>query len=92
MLQGGLIVARIQFDVIKMLVKKLLVGHNGSISCPIFRWGNFILAVFPILYEKNLLFMMGKDFVQITLWYTKTAPTPSVRGPHDANPLATASI
>ena len=66
--------ARIQFDVITMLVKKLLVGQTRSISGPILRWRNFTLPIFSILYENNLLFTTGKDFVQITLWYTKTTP------------------
>ena len=80
MLQGRLM-ARIQFDVITILVKKLLFGHTRSISSPILRWGNFTQAIFFYSVWQNLLFMMGKDFVQITLWYTKTT--------HD-NPLCEA--
>ena len=50
------------------------------------------MVIFSILYEKNLLFMRGKDFVQITLWYTKTSPdVPLCEPPPDANPIATAS-
>ena len=51
-LQGRLM-APIQLDSIKMLVKKLLVGHTRSISGPIFRRRDFRLNVSSILYEKT---------------------------------------
>ena len=47
----GRVMARIQFDFVTMLVKKLVVGQTRSISIPILGWRDFRLTT-SILYEK----------------------------------------
>ena len=73
MLQGRQM-APIQLDSITMLVKKCWLGTPGRYPVRYWEGEIFKLTTSSILYEKNLLFVMGEAFVYITLWYTNTTP------------------
>ena len=86
MLQGRQL-APIQLGSITMLLRELPVGHTGSISGPILRWRDFRLTTSSILYEKiRCLWRVG--LLCTSPCGIPTLPQrPSMRGPHDANPL-----
>ena len=82
--------ALIQLDSITMLVNKLLVGHTRSVSGPILRGRDSRLTAPSILCERSVVCDRLRYRVHHPAEYQDSSSRPSMRGPHDANPLLTA--
>ena len=81
MLQGRQM-APIQLDSITMLVEETAGWAHHIDIRPVIDRERFYTDHFLDSIWKDLLFVMGKAFVYITLWYTKTAPSVLLCGVH----------